>query len=310
MQQLINNIINLEDTKTAKIIALLELGLTRKQIAELQVLGKYGAIQNVFAKWQTARLSQPSRLLFTPTVFNRKFGIEIEAYGVEKGRVIRAINDAGVDCRNEGYNHDTRPHWKIVSDGSLSGYECFEIVSPILEGENGLEQLRKVSEVLVRLQVKINRTCGLHVHFDAAMMTLPTWKNLIFNYASLEDIIDTMMPQSRRGNTNTYCKSLKIANLNAKLNAATTIQQVTNIFPNRYHKVNTQAYSRHNTIEFRQHSGTIEAEKMVNWILFLHNLVSFSEQNKVENATFETLKKFNNSEVVNFYHNRIQDLAA
>ncbi len=310
MQQVINNIINLQDTKTAKIIALLELGLTRKQIAELQILGKYGAIQNVFAKWQAARLSQPSRLLFTPTAFDRKFGIEIEAYGVEKRIVIRAINEAGVECHDESYNHDTRRHWKIVSDGSLTGQYAFEIVSPILEGENGLAQLRTVSEVLVRLQVKINRTCGLHVHFDAEMMTLPTWKNLLFNYASLEDIIDTMMPQSRRGDVNTYCKSLKIANLNTKLNAATTIQQVTAIFPSRYHKVNTQAYSRHKTVEFRQHSGTIEAEKMVNWIIFLHNLVSFSENNKVENATFETFKNFNNSEVVNFYHQRIQDLAA
>ena len=310
MQQIINNITNSSDTKTAKIIALLELGLTRKQIADLQLLGKYGAIQNVFAKWQAARLSQPSRLLFSPTAFDRKFGIEIEAYGVEKRRVIRAINEAGIECHDESYNHDTRRHWKIVSDASLTGQYAFEIVSPILEGENGLEQLRKVSEVLVRLEVKINRTCGLHVHFDAAQMNVATWKNLLFNYAGLEDIIDTMMPQSRRGNTNQYCKSLNITNLKSKLDAATTIQQVANIFPNRYQKVNTQAYNRHKTVEFRQHSGTIEAEKMVNWILFLHNLVSFSAQNRVENATFETFKKFNNSEVVNFYHQRIQDLAA
>jgi hypothetical protein len=46
----VQNIANGNGTKTAKIIALLELGLTRKQIAELQVLGAYGAIQNVFAK--------------------------------------------------------------------------------------------------------------------------------------------------------------------------------------------------------------------------------------------------------------------
>ena len=56
MQQQVQNILSGNATKTAKIIALLELGMTRTQIADLQVLGKYGAIQNVFAKYisQTA----------------------------------------------------------------------------------------------------------------------------------------------------------------------------------------------------------------------------------------------------------------
>lgn len=305
------SILNGNGTKTGKIIALLELGLTRKQIADLGVLGKYGAIQNVYAKWQAGRSGNtPTRLVFMPSAFNKKFGIEIEAHGCDKGIVARELRNAGINCHYEGYNHDTRSHWKVVTDGSLSGDNTFELVSPILEGENGLQQVRTVSEVLVRLRVKINRTCGLHVHFDAATMNLPTWKNLLKNYASLESVIDLMMPTSRRGNENKYCKSMKIANLNTKLNQSTTINQVVSIFPNRYQKVNTQAYTRHKTVEFRQHSGTIEAEKMINWIVFLHNLVDYSAANTIENGTFETLKNFNQEQITNFYHNRINDLSA
>ena len=68
--------------------------------------------------------------------------------------------------------------------------------------------------------------------------------------------------------------------------------------------------ARYKTIEFRQHSGTIEADKIINWITFLHNLMDYSTSNTIENATFETLKNFNQEGLINFYHNRINDLAA
>jgi Putative amidoligase enzyme len=307
----VQNILARTGTQKAKIIALLELGLTRVQIADLQVLGKYGAIQNVFAAWQNGRNGNvPTVSVFSPSVFNKRFGIEIEAYGIDRSRVAQALRTAGINCQAEGYNHDTRTAWKVVTDGSLSGDRTFELVSPILEGEDGLQQLRTVSTVLTRLGAKINKTCGLHVHFDAVNMDLTNWKNLIKNYANLESTIDSMMPQSRRGQTNTYCKSLKINDLNAKIDAARNLDAVRNIFPNRYSKVNTQSFARHRTIEFRQHSGTFESAKIENWVVFLHNLVDYSKSHTITNDGFDELKKFNSAETVNFYHGRIQDLNA
>ena len=307
----VQNILTQTGTQKARIIALLELGLTRSQIAELEVLGRYGAIQNVFAKWQLGRgVTTSTQLLFSPAAFNKKFGIEIEAYGIDRSRVAQALRTAGINCNAEGYNHDTRASWKVVTDGSLSGDNTFELVSPILEGEDGLAQLRTVSEVLTRLGAKINKTCGLHVHFDAEGMDLTNWKNLIKNYATIEGTIDSMMPQSRRGQTNTYCKSLKINDLTAKIDAARTLDAVRNDFPNRYSKINTQAFARHRTIEFRQHSGTFEAAKIENWVVFLHNLVDYSKAHTITTDSFEELKKFNSSETVAFYHQRIQDLNA
>ena len=152
---------------------------------------------------------------------------------------------------------------------SLSGDQTFELVSPILEGLDGLAQVRTVSEVLTGLGARINISCGLHVHFDASGMDLMNWKRLIKNYAGLESTIDSMMPQSRRGGANSYCKSMKINNLNGLIDAATSLNAVRNIFSCRFHKVNTQAFARHRTIEFRQHSGTFEAAKIENWILWI-----------------------------------------
>ena len=45
--------------------------------------------------------------------FNRKFGIEIEAYGVPMGRVAEALTAAGINCYSESYNHTSRGHWKV-----------------------------------------------------------------------------------------------------------------------------------------------------------------------------------------------------
>jgi hypothetical protein len=178
-----------------------------------------------------------------------------------------------------------------------------------LEGENGLEQVRIVCDVLVRLRAKVNKSCGMHIHFDAANLNLQNWKNLILNYANLEDVIDSIMPMNRRCNANTYCMTMKIDNLVNELDLAQTIEKVAAIYSTRFRKLNTQAYSRHKTVEFRQHSGTIEAVKIVNWITFLHNLTTYSAQHSIEEgAGFTMLQKFNQPAIVDFYHNRIQDL--
>lgn len=307
----VQNIMNGNGTKTARIIALLELGLTRREIAELGVLGAYGAVQNVFAKWQLGRgVTTSTQLLFSPAAFNKRFGIEIEAFGIDRSTVAQALRQAGINCNAEGYNHDTRAAWKVVTDISISGDNSFELVSPILEGADGLAQLRTVSDVLTRLGAQINVSCGLHVHFDAANMDLTNWKNLIKNYAALEGTIDTMMPRSRRGDSSYYCRSMKITNLNAKIEAARTLDQVRNVFGGRYFKVNTQAFSRHRTIEFRQHSGTFEAAKIENWVVFLHNLVDYSKAHTITTDGFDEVKKFTTVENAAFYHQRIQDLNA
>ena len=69
--------------------------------------------------------------------FNRKFGIEIEAYNCTRERLARELREAGIEVMVEDCNHTTCPHWKLVTDGSLSGNNTFELVSPILVGEAG-----------------------------------------------------------------------------------------------------------------------------------------------------------------------------
>lgn len=292
-------------TKTEKIKLLLSLGMTRKQVATLMGVG-YGFVQNVYAKMQPATTT-PLVLGLMP--FERKFGVEIEAFS--KGKTIKqlviAIKNKGITCQNQNYNHTTAPSWKIVSDSSINADGVtFEIVSPILQGEDGLIQTQKVCEVLKAFGARINKSCGLHIHFDAQNFNLQTWKNLLINYANIENVIDKFMPESRRADNNRYCKSFK--NDIEFIKKADNFDDIVDKMGIRYKKINTESYARHKTVEFRQHSGTIEFEKIKNWVLFLHNLTVASERGIINGNSIEDLISINQPDIIAFYAERTEEL--
>jgi Putative amidoligase enzyme len=189
----LQNILNQNSTKTYKIQQLINLGLTRTEITQIianhyQTPANYGFVQNVYAKMQSQNTLQnnlPQALSFMPSTFNKRFGVEIESYGIEKNNLERALRAAGIAVQSQYYNHDISIHWKIVSDSSINGENSFELVSPVLQGEAGLAELKKVCEVLTRLGAKINKTCGLHIHFEAIDFNLKKRKNLIKKWLPL-----------------------------------------------------------------------------------------------------------------------------
>lgn len=285
MNEQVTNILNQRITKTAKIQQLLLLGLTRSQVANLVTNGNYGFVQNVYKKMlEAGTFTQSPATTHTEIdyTFNRRFGIEIEAYNCDKHHLARELREASIDVAVEGYNHDTRNHWKFVTDSSLTGNNTFELVSPILEGEAGLQELQKVCWVLDFCDAKVNDSCGLHIHMDAANFTIETWRNLATTYRRLESVVDGFMPTSRRHNT--YCKSLTGIS-EQRIREAQTIEQLRHAFGNdRYHKLNLESYARHRTVEFRQHGGTTNFTKMENWIRFTANMITFAQQGMVNSG--------------------------
>jgi hypothetical protein len=207
----------------------------------------------------------------TATTATRKFGIEIEAYGVAMGDVATALRAAGIAAQVETYNHNVSTGWKLVTDGSLAGLDrAFELVSPVLEGAEGVAQVAKVGEVLKALGAKVNKQCGLHVHVDARTLNVKQVGNVVKMFAKYEANFDALMPASRRDNR--FCKSVLVrGNIDSTFDAvdrATTIDTLrreVNQY-DRYRKLNLESLVRHGTIEFRQHAGTVEGEKMVEWV--------------------------------------------
>jgi len=205
----------------------------------------------------------------------RTFGVEIEFQG-NREEVARLMNAKGVRAYVEGYNHTTKSHWKLITDSSCG----YELVSPPLKGREGLEQLKKACEALKEARASVDRRCGLHVHHDINDYNAKQIANIFAIYIKLEKTIDTFVPNSRRANNNTYCKSLFQGTTQQaildKLKAVNSIEDIRRIWYTRYVKVNFQSYVKYGTIEFRQHSGTIEFDKMYNWILLTQQIVNMA----------------------------------
>lgn len=223
----------------------------------------------------------------------RKFGVEIE-FTCEAGRsaVAQYMNESGVTCYTESYNHTTKSTWKVITDSSCG----YELVSPPLQGREGLKQLSLACEALKKAGAKITKSCGLHVHHDVNDLSVSEFTNIFALYIKLEETIDTFVTESRRANNNQYCNSLALSSIEkqntlAKLKEVKAINDITEIFPSRYVKVNPQSYVKYGTVEFRQHSGTTDYEKIYNWIVFTQRIVERAKEGKVQYSYKESTVK-------------------
>ena len=325
MEARIREILAQTGTKTSKIKALILLGVSRTEIARLLTNGNYGQVQNVYTRMInegiidriTRAIAQPTQIpitntIMTPRVFDKQFGVELECYNVTRDALRRKLTAAGINCNEASRSTRGTGYWKITNDGSIRGTNGFELVSPILQGEAGLNELMKVCKVLNDCKAKVNQTCGTHVHINARNFTLEQWKRLYINYARLERVIDGWMANSRRENSAFYCQGFsQIRNFETKINEVTNLNDIAqNVLTGRYWKVNPQSYSVHNTCEFRQHAGTTNYVKIASWIRFLSNLVDYSESHVVNERTLDSLRAFNSIEIVDYLKYRTLELTA
>jgi hypothetical protein len=223
------------------------------------------------------------------------FGIEIECYlpeGGSQASVAEAVGqriDESVTV--ESYNHQVRTGWKVITDGSLQDYvRGIEFVSPILQGEAGLTQVDKVCQALSDFGCTVSRRCGLHVHVGVSNPELSFFKNVLKLYAVYEPIIDSIMPASRRASTNMFCRSMTAARP-ASIDGASSFNSLLHVATGersgerRYYKLNLAAYMRHRTVEFRQHSGTLDARKTRMWTLLCLRMAAAAKRGNLNLAT-------------------------
>lgn len=222
---------------------------------------------------------------------NFTFGVEIECFSpVGLSATAHRLEAAGVECYQEGYNHSTRTYWKIITDGSLNymeGFHAMEIVSPVLKGQAGLDQLKKVCDLLVSMGCKVNKSCGLHVHHQVTarntnMNPAQVMKNAIYLYHKWQGKFNAILPRSRRNAY--YARSYSRSDIQF-LNQVYTTRDLQRVAPARYRVVNPRAYWSHGTLEFRQHSGTVEYEKILNWIVITQAIMARSRALTTELTT-------------------------
>ena len=200
------------------------------------------------------------------------FGIELEIVGLTTRQSAQVLMSAGIDTRDEGYNHETRSYWKVVNDGSLrtqyQGQATAEVVSPVLNVTD-FDQLRKVTNALKDAGARVNGTCGTHVHiggFDLAPDKV--LKSAKF-WSICQDLTDQLVAVSRRGE-NRWAQRLNSTDLDR-------IQRGRFSDLDRYRTFNVTPINRIGTIEFRQHQGTLNATKLWAWADYCQAVVNYAQ---------------------------------
>jgi hypothetical protein len=189
--------------------------------------------------------------------------------------------------------------WKVVNDMSVrgSGVNGLEFVSPILKGDDGLDQVRKIADALLAMGCTVNQTCGFHVHVGNHGGQLDFYKSLVKLYARFEDVLDSFMPPSRRANSATYCRSIKLGagridDCRSASEIAMTLRNASRADAPKYHKVNLVPIGKP-TVEFRHHAGTVDSAKAVNWIVKCLRMVAAAREGRTGEGALMALEVVN-----------------
>lgn len=220
-----------------------------------------------------------------------KFGIELECFNVEMSTVVGMLRSIGLNTYSSSYSGRQYSVWQVKSDCSIQGVNGFEVVSPILEGEAGLADVQKVCDALVSLGAQVNKSCGFHIHHDATGWGIQKFRNLFKRFIKFETALDSIQPESRRGNNNRYCAS--VLKTFAEIDKCNTLNKLSELYGNsRYYKLNLQSFFRQNSVEFRNHAGTVDAEKVINYIRLTSAMVADADdKTAVQNFTKPTTAK-------------------
>lgn len=239
---------------------------------------------------------------------NRGFGVELELIrpnGISKQRIIDEINETEnclADFPRYGQSDRDRRFWKMTTDGSVRSNKRGhtgdnELVSPILKGQSGLQELKEVLEVLNRLNCSVNVTCGTHVHHDVTEIVEHSSKNskrfmdnLITWVCKFEHIIYRLVSPSRLRGHYSQPSRLRLTNngrdlqfnfkksLKERVKSWQVSKSSSDVQTNRYCGLNLQNVWTRGSVEFRYHNGTLDFDKLKSWIVLTQAIVNVCEK--------------------------------
>lgn len=218
----------------------------------------------------------------------RKFGVEIECYGLSQLEVIEKLEENNIPaCYCNDYFMGIYT-WSVGKDGTINQPYPIEVKSPILDFSQ-IDRVEKVVKILSEMELKTDSSCALHVHWNVSDYAGWDIANLLKLYIKFEPVLDLLVAFWRRGNNNDHCRSLIKNNIwqwidsldvtlpayqiSKEFQKAYRLEKVTSFPSARHHKLNICAINRYGTVEFRQHQGTLDWEEIKNWILLTGQMV-------------------------------------
>ena len=251
------------------------------------------------ASWDANRNQQQTTAVPVPTMLemqDRTFGIELEFTGRYKHDAANAIAQAlGVPhihsmgyhsllcetCHQQISDAERYSQWRVERDGSVTQFRRLgewggEVVSPILK----LADLPTVQKVLQAMRTPTesvdhgnaattSRNCGLHIHVFTKDLSNQQRANIVRRWAALDQsVMHTLVAVSRRRNS--YCLPMSSQEVdrvaffleNGNSAALETVTQ-------KYRSLNVLPFKKIGTFEFRLHQGTLNFNKVKNWVTLL-----------------------------------------
>jgi len=236
------------------------------------------------------RMGKPFKFTFNE---HRTYGIEIECVvssHSSRERIVEEIVAAGIAVHDtEAYSHTAASNrsWIMKYDSSIRGmgthpindWQALEIVSPVLTGKAGFDELLKVC-VILQHHCSVNASCGLHIHQGATDLSGLDMVKLYQQTFTDQSIYRYLLPENRRENH--YCAPLRrctnpnqIATLHRWGGVSQSSAHVANHFANVSGRasVNFCSFAIRGTIEFRMHGGTLDPDKIRDWVVFTQSMI-------------------------------------
>ena len=197
--------------------------------------------------------------------------------------------------------NDVVYHWGLDAKRDGSVPNGVEITTPPAMGDDFVSMIKALGRAFDQDHARVDSTCGFHVHVDARDVDLAKMRRLIRVWAHIEKMAYLVQPPSRRNNT--YCrrnfldvdlKTLPVVDVcrvigggdpyvdyheySSRLFERAPERRGFSALPggDRYRGMNLQALRNHGTIEFRLHSGTTNARKIISWAATAANIVDWS----------------------------------
>lgn len=226
----------------------------------------------------------------------RRYGIELESHTDTDHRLLKLRKKSRFGAK---------------SDCTVGGKEFY---SPILCGDEGLQEINTLCEVANELGWQVDINCGYHLHLDVQGETVEKLRSIAYAFMCLYDVLRRCV-SSNRHNTSYSCQHIcpnEVENCGDFLYWARRQE--------RYNFLNVSAYFQHGTFENRQHEGTFDRDAVTNWVIMnlqvadaaatysvsdLKNLLHHHDRTTMDK--WVVVKKWvKDPSVIAFYENRIR----
>lgn len=240
-----------------------------------------------YSKLDTFYSKNPSSIITS----KRAFSAEIECLAPSNRVMSLVAKSSPVEL---GIAHDGSVSRDDYDDAEQEDSFGIEFQTPKLGGDKGQQFIENLTGLLIENKFYTNSSCGLHIHLDGGKDFMKTGRECealrrlwLFHWL-FEDVILSFLPKERRKNT--YCRVLKQsfhldeilqANTGEKLQtlwyraqdrAEMIDMKNQNRNGTRYRGFNLHSLLCNNHLEIRYHSGTINPQKILYWVV-LHQAI-------------------------------------